>query len=170
MQKVIELVKQIANTDTTVLLQGETGTGKELISRLIHNLSKRKKAPFIPVNCAALPKDLLEAELFGYEKGSFTGATQSRRGSFLLAHGGTIFLDEISEMDYDIQAKLLRALQEKEIRRLGSSKTIKIDSIKNYKAVVTISYPISFKSYQEGQKIELQFKLEHLKSAKLPKK
>ena len=127
MQQVMSLVNKIAPTDTTVLIEGETGTGKELISKLIHNLSKRKGSPFLPVNCAALPKELLEAELFGYEKGSFTGATQSRRGKFLLAHKGTIFLDEISEMDYEIQAKLLRVIEDGVIEKIGSEKQFHSD-------------------------------------------
>jgi len=127
MKNVLHLVKNIAETDSTVLVEGETGTGKELVSRLIHKLSLRKKSPFLPVNCAALPKELLEAELFGYEKGSFTGATQSRRGKFILAHKGTIFLDEISEMDYDIQAKLLRVIEDGVIEKIGSEKHFRSD-------------------------------------------
>ncbi len=119
-KKVLENVEKIAKTDTTVLIEGETGSGKELIARLIHNRSKRKNYPFIPVNCAAIPKDLLEAELFGYEKGSFTGANKSRKGKFLLADKGTIFLDEISEMDIDIQAKFLRVLEDGVVERIGS--------------------------------------------------
>ncbi len=127
MKKTLNLAREIAKTDSTVLIEGETGTGKELISRFIHKNSLRKEAPFLPVNCAALPKDLLESELFGFEKGSFTGATHSRRGKFLLADKGTIFLDEISEMDYEIQAKLLRVLEDGIVERLGSEKSYKTD-------------------------------------------
>jgi len=122
MKKVLKLVREVASTDTTVLIEGETGTGKELVARMLHIESKRKDFPFVPVNCAALPKDLLEAELFGFEKGSFTGALTSRKGKFMLADKGTIFLDEISEMDYDLQAKLLRVLEDGVVEKIGSDK------------------------------------------------
>jgi len=120
-------VEQVAPTDTTVLLEGETGTGKELIARAIHNKSKRKNRALIKVNCAAMPSNLIESELFGHEKGAFTGAIIQRIGRFELADKGTIFLDEIGELSLDIQAKLLRVLQEGEFERLGSSITIKVD-------------------------------------------
>lgn len=120
-------VKQVAPLDVTVLILGETGTGKELIAKAIHNLSNRKESAFITVNCAALPAQLIESELFGHEKGSFTGALEKRIGKFEVAHGGTIFLDEIGELPLEIQAKLLRVLQEKEFERLGGKSTIRSD-------------------------------------------
>jgi len=120
-------VEQVAPTETSVLIQGETGTGKELIARALHNLSLRKDRTLVKVNCAALPDNLIESELFGHEKGSFTGATARRIGRFELADKGTIFLDEIGELPLELQAKLLRVLQEGEIERLGDSKTIKIN-------------------------------------------
>lgn len=122
---VLHQVEQVAPTDTTVLILGETGTGKELFARALHNLSPRNARPLVKVNCAALPANLIESELFGHEKGSFTGATARRTGRFELAHEGTIFLDEIGEIPLELQAKLLRVLQEGEIERLGDSKTIK---------------------------------------------
>ncbi|MEO1049402.1 MAG: sigma 54-interacting transcriptional regulator [Bacteroidota bacterium] len=120
-------ISQVAPSDMTVLIQGETGTGKELFARAVHNLSNRKNKPLIKLNCAALPPNLLESELFGHEKGAFTGATEQRIGKFELAHQGSIFLDEIGEMPLELQSKLLRAIQEKEIEKLGSNKTIKVD-------------------------------------------
>jgi transcriptional regulator with GAF, ATPase, and Fis domain len=127
LQEVFKKVVQVAHVDSTVLILGETGTGKELIARAIHNLSSRKGRPLIKVNCAALPAQLIESELFGHEKGSFTGATDKRTGKFELAHGSTIFLDEIGELPLELQAKLLRVLQEKEIERIGGEKSIKVD-------------------------------------------
>ncbi|MEJ2313381.1 MAG: sigma-54 dependent transcriptional regulator [Nitrospirota bacterium] len=127
MRGVAEKVRKVAPTKTTVLILGESGTGKELFARAIHQLSDRKEFPFIPINCAAIPGNLLESELFGYEKGAFTGADSSKTGKFALADRGTIFLDEIGEMDMALQAKLLRALEEGEIERLGGSGPIKVD-------------------------------------------
>jgi DNA-binding NtrC family response regulator len=124
---VAKKVQKVAPTKTTVLILGESGTGKELFARAIHHLSGRKDYPFVPINCAAIPKDLLESELFGYEKGSFTGADSRKLGKFELANKGTIFLDEIGELNTALQAKLLRAIQEGEIERLGGTKTVKID-------------------------------------------
>ena len=125
--KVFHQVEQVAPTDSTVLLLGETGTGKELFARSIHNLSQRKERPLVKVNCTALPINLIESELFGHEKGSFTGAMSRRIGRFELAHGGTIFLDEIGELSLDLQVKLLRIVQEGEFERLGGSTTISVD-------------------------------------------
>ena len=127
LKSVLGQVEKVAPTDTTVLVLGETGTGKELFARALHNLSPRNNRPLVKVNCAALPTNLIESELFGHEKGSFTGATARRIGRFELAHEGTIFLDEIAELPLELQAKMLRVLQEGEIERLGDSKTIKIN-------------------------------------------
>jgi len=127
MMKILNISKRVAPTDSTVLLMGESGTGKELIARYVHNHSRRSGNPFIAVNCGAIPSDLLEAEMFGHERGAFTGAVGSRMGLFQLANGGTIFLDEIGEMMLPLQVKLLRVLQEREIRPVGAERTIKID-------------------------------------------
>jgi transcriptional regulator with GAF, ATPase, and Fis domain len=127
LKQVMLQVRQVAPTDATVLLTGETGTGKELLAESIHDYSPRREKAMIKVNCAALPAQLIESELFGHEKGAFTGALQRRTGKFEMADGGTLFLDEIGELPLDLQAKLLRALQEKEIERLGGSKAIKVD-------------------------------------------
>jgi formate hydrogenlyase transcriptional activator len=124
---VLEKVNRVAKTDATVLISGETGTGKELIARAIHFASHRRDKPLIKVNCAALPGALIESELFGHEKGAFSGAISRRAGRFELAHGGTIFLDEIAEIPIDVQTKLLRVLQEREFERVGASDTIKVD-------------------------------------------
>lgn len=127
MQRVLQLAKQVARSKATVLITGDSGTGKEMFSRYLHAHSDRGEQPFIAVNCAALPEHLLESELFGHEKGAFTGAIARKLGKFELAHGGTLLLDEISEMDLGLQAKLLRALQEGEIDRVGGSETIRVD-------------------------------------------
>jgi DNA-binding NtrC family response regulator len=127
MQPVFETLKKTANSSITVCLTGETGTGKELVAKAIHFNSTRKSAPFIGINVAAIPKELIESELFGYEKGAFTGAEKLRIGKFEEASNGTLFLDEIAEMDWYMQAKLLRALQEREITRIGSNKPISFD-------------------------------------------
>ena len=119
------LVTKVAPTDATVLLQGESGTGKEVISRLVHDCSERANGPFVPVNCGAIPGELLESELFGHEKGAFTGAVSARKGRFELADGGTLFLDEIGDMPYEMQVKLLRVLQERTFERVGGGKAIK---------------------------------------------
>ena len=127
MQEVISLVSRVAPTEWTTLIRGETGTGKELLARLVHIISPRKEGPFVVVNCAAIPENLFESELFGHEKGAFTGAVARRQGRFETAKGGTIFLDEVSELPLQMQAKLLRALQERRISRVGSDKDIDID-------------------------------------------
>ncbi len=126
-QQVLEFVKKVADSDSTVMIQGESGTGKELVARMLHFNSFRKDRPLVPVNCGAIPENLLESELFGHEKGSFTGATHSRMGRFELANGGTIFLDEIGEMSLPLQVKLLRVLQEREFERVGGNRTIHVD-------------------------------------------
>jgi transcriptional regulator with PAS, ATPase and Fis domain len=129
MQNVKHMSSKAAKTDSNVLIVGESGTGKELFAHAIHNDSKRFDGPFVKINCAAIPKDLLESELFGYEEGAFTGAKKNGKvGKFELANGGTIFLDEIGDMPLDMQVKILRVLQEKEIERIGGNKTIPIDS------------------------------------------
>ena len=127
MQAVFAAIKQVARTDTTVLITGETGTGKELVARSIHRASHRKDKPVVLVNCAAIPANLIESEFFGHERGAFTGAVTRREGRFSLANGGTIFLDEIGELPLELQAKLLRVLQEGEFEPLGSAKTVKVD-------------------------------------------
>ncbi|MBF0428527.1 MAG: sigma 54-interacting transcriptional regulator, partial [Magnetococcales bacterium] len=127
MRQVFEQVRLVARWNTTVLLRGESGTGKELIAHAIHFNSPRAKAPFIKLNCAALPDNLLESELFGHEKGAFTGALSIRRGRFELAHGGTLFLDELGEISSAFQAKLLRILQEGEFERVGGEQTLRVD-------------------------------------------
>ncbi|HEY8220095.1 MAG TPA: sigma-54 dependent transcriptional regulator [Methylobacter sp.] len=127
MKKLYALTAKVAKTDVTVLLQGESGTGKEVIARYIHQNSMHYQGPFIAVNCAAIPENMLEAMLFGYEKGAYTGAVQAMSGKFEQAQGGTLLLDEIAEMDLGLQAKLLRVLQEKEVERLGSHKKIKLN-------------------------------------------
>ncbi|ABK16269.1 sigma-54-dependent Fis family transcriptional regulator [Syntrophobacter fumaroxidans] len=126
-QEVLRAIDQVADTNTTVLISGETGTGKELVARAIHDNSRRAKGPLVQVNCAAMPDTLLESELFGHEKGAFTGAVTRRRGRFEEAQGGTIFLDEVGELSPIAQAKLLRVLQEREFQPLGSSRTVKVD-------------------------------------------
>ena len=122
-----ELVARVSTTDATVLIQGESGTGKEVIAKLVHDLSGRSSGPFIPINCGAIPGELLESELFGHEKGSFTGAVAARKGRFELAEGGTLFLDEIGDMPFAMQVKLLRVLQEKSYERVGGIKSIPCD-------------------------------------------
>ena len=125
--KLLALADKVAKTDASVMVLGPSGSGKEVMSRYIHNASNRKDGPFVAINCAAIPDNMLEATLFGYEKGAFTGAVQACPGKFEQAQGGTILLDEISEMDLNLQAKLLRVLQEREVERLGSRKSIKLD-------------------------------------------
>jgi formate hydrogenlyase transcriptional activator len=127
LESVLEQVERVAPTDSTVLVQGETGTGKELIARAIHNVSSRFERPFIKLNCAAIPFDLLESELFGHEKGAFTGAIAQKIGRFELADKGTLFLDEVGDIPLALQPKLLRVLQEQEFERLGSGRTHQVD-------------------------------------------
>jgi len=127
LEAVLQQVELVAPTNSTVLVQGETGTGKELIARAIHNISSRCGRPFIKLNCAAIPFDLLESELFGHEKGAFTGAIAQKTGRFELAHTGTLFLDEVGDIPLALQPKLLRVLQEQEFERLGSGRTHRVD-------------------------------------------
>jgi DNA-binding NtrC family response regulator len=127
MEQLRQLVRKVARTQATVLIQGESGTGKELVARALYRQSPRAAAPFIKVNCVAIPENLIESEFFGHEKGAFTGAVTKREGRFELAHGGTILLDEISEISPQLQAKLLRVLQEREFERVGGNRTIKVD-------------------------------------------
>ena len=127
MQNLRALIRKVARTQATVLVQGESGTGKELVARALYRESSRASAPFIKVNCAAIPENLIESEFFGHERGAFTGALNKREGRFELAHGGTILLDEISEISPSVQAKLLRVLQERELERVGGNRTIKVD-------------------------------------------
>jgi two-component system response regulator AtoC len=124
MNAVYDIIEKVADTPSTVLITGESGTGKELIARALHENSARVNKPYVRVNCAAIPPDLIESELFGYEKGAFTGAVTSKPGRFELAHEGTLFLDEIGEIPVSMQVKLLRALQEQEFERVGGIKTI----------------------------------------------
>ena len=127
MARIYQLIAQIAPTSATVLVTGESGTGKELVARAIHEKSPRARRPFVAVNVAALPETLVESELFGHEKGAFTGALAQKPGRFELAHGGTLFLDEIGSLRLDLQTKLLRALQEREFERLGGCRTVRVD-------------------------------------------
>lgn len=128
MEQIYRLARLVAPRDTTVLIVGSTGTGKELVARGIHDLSRRSRGPFVVVNCAAIPESLLEAELFGYTRGAFTGAVQSRLGRIHAAHGGTLFLDEVGELPLSMQAKLLRFVQEGEVQRLGSADLFRVDT------------------------------------------
>ncbi len=127
MQSIFSVIERVADTPSTVLITGESGTGKELVAKALHEQSSRKGEPFIKINCAAIPKTLMESEMFGYEKGAFTGATSSKPGRFELADSGTLFLDEIGEIPVEMQVKLLRAIQESEFERVGGLKTIKVD-------------------------------------------
>ena len=126
-RQVLDFVEKVADSDSTVLIQGESGTGKELVARMLHFNSSRKDRPLVPVNCGAIPENLLESELFGHEKGAFTGAVQTRMGRFELANGGTMFLDEVGEMSLPLQVKLLRVLQERSFERVGGNRTIQVD-------------------------------------------
>ncbi|RJQ45399.1 MAG: sigma-54-dependent Fis family transcriptional regulator [Nitrospiraceae bacterium] len=146
MKSLLQLAGNVALSDMTVLILGESGTGKELLARYIHNVSRRNKKPLIAVNCAAIPDNLLESELFGYEKGAFTGALERKTGKFELAHGGTILLDEIAEMSATLQAKLLRVLQEREIDRVGGKQPVPVD----VRVIATTNRDLK-KEIQEGR-------------------
>src|SRR5688572_20219344 len=145
MQEVFKMVERVADTDSTVLILGESGTGKELVARALHFNSRRQFAPFIPINCAALPENLLESELFGHCKGSFTGAINDKKGLFEEADGGTIFLDEIGSMPPLLQSRLLRVLQDREVRRVGENTTIKV----NVRVLAATNEPLE-KRVKEG--------------------
>lgn len=155
MKKLYNLTAKVAKTDVTVLLQGESGTGKEVIARYIHQNSTYHRGPFIAVNCAAIPENMLEAMLFGYEKGAYTGAVQAMPGKFEQAQGGTLLLDEIAEMDLGLQAKLLRVLQEKEVERLGSSKKIKL----NVRILAATNQKLKNQVEQGGFREDLYYRL-----------
>jgi transcriptional regulator with GAF, ATPase, and Fis domain len=127
LRSVWRAVQMVAHTDSSVLIQGETGTGKELVARAVHDESRRKHGPYVKLNCAALPAGLVESELFGHERGAFTGAVSRTDGRFQQAHGGTLFLDEIGELPLELQPKLLRILQEQEYERLGGGRTVRVD-------------------------------------------
>lgn len=163
MKNVLALAEKIAPSEATIMITGESGTGKEVMSSFIHRKSKRKDGPFIAVNCAAIPENLLESELFGHEKGAFTGATGRRIGKFEEANGGTILLDEVSEMHPLLQAKLLRAIQEKEITRIGSNEAVKVNS-----RIIATSNRDLEKSVQKGEfREDLYFRL-NVVNIKLP--
>ncbi|MDR2200162.1 MAG: sigma 54-interacting transcriptional regulator [Deltaproteobacteria bacterium] len=146
LKKLFRLIEKVAGTDSTVLVQGESGTGKELVARAIHNASKRRDKALVPVNCGAIPEDLLETELFGHEKGAFTSAMKDRAGRFELADGGTIFLDEIGDMSPKLQVKLLRVLQEREFERVGGDRTIEVDI-----RVITATHVDLARAVKEGR-------------------
>lgn len=155
MREIYKTIGKVAPSDITVLIQGESGTGKELIARAIHFNSKRLGRPFIAINCAAIPKELLESELFGFEKGAFTGAVERKLGKFEQAKGGTIFLDEIGDMPLDLQAKILRVLQEKEVTRTGGSQSISVDT----RIVAATNQDLEEKVRQKGFREDLFYRL-----------
>ena len=163
MAEVLRLAEQVAPSDASILITGPSGTGKEMMARFIHNKSKRKGGPFVAVNCAAIPENLLESELFGHEKGAFTGAVARRIGKFEEANGGTLLLDEISEMDPRLQAKLLRALQEREIDRVGGGKPVKV----NVRIVATSNRKMEDEVAQGNFREDLFFRL-NVMTVKLP--
>ncbi|MDQ3340628.1 MAG: sigma-54 dependent transcriptional regulator [Myxococcota bacterium] len=155
MAQIFSIIERVADTPSTVLITGESGTGKELVAKALHEESSRKKEPFIKINCAAIPKTLMESELFGYEKGAFTGATNSKPGRFELADGGTLFLDEIGEIPVEMQVKLLRAIQESEFERVGGIKTIKV----NVRLVTATNRDLELEIQRGGFRDDLYYRL-----------
>jgi len=155
MRRVVELARRIAPSRATILIQGESGTGKEVLARFIHRSSGRKAGPFVAVNCAALPENLLESELFGHEKGAFTGAIARKKGKFELANAGTLLLDEISEMDVSVQAKLLRVLQEREIDRVGGECAVPVDT----RVIATTNRDLDVETKKGNFRLDLFYRL-----------
>jgi len=156
LRKVLSLVRKVAPTDTSVLITGETGTGKELVARAIHRRSRRSKRAFVSVNCAAIPRDLIVSELFGHERGSFTGAVQRRAGRFEMAEGGTIFLDEVGELPAEAQVALLTVLQEREYQRLGGTETIQT----NVRVVAATNRDLGVAIAEGGFRSDLLYRLD----------
>ena len=155
MQEVFRMVERVADSDSTVLLLGESGTGKELVARALHFNSRRRSSPFVPVNCAALPENLLESELFGHRKGSFTGALNDKQGLFQEAEGGTIFLDEIGSMSPQLQSRLLRVLQDREVRRVGDNTAVHV----NVRVIAATNEPLQEKMQNGGFREDLFYRL-----------
>src|SRR5947209_3980029 len=155
MQAVFKMVERVADTDSTILILGESGTGKELVARALHFNSKRQLAPFVPINCSALPENLLESELFGHRRGAFTGAINDKKGLFQEADGGTIFLDEIGSMSHVLQSRLLRVLQEREVRRVGDNTPIYV----NVRVVAATNEPLEKKIKEGGFREDLYYRL-----------
>ncbi|HLF86263.1 MAG TPA: sigma-54 dependent transcriptional regulator [Nitrospiria bacterium] len=148
-------MEQVATTDLNILIRGESGTGKDVTARLIHQLSSNNEGPFVKVNCAALPENLIEAELFGYEKGAFTGAIRAKPGRFQLAHGGTIFLDEITEIPFPLQSKLLQVLEQREFVRVGGTKNTKVDC----RCIAATNADMEYEMRSKGFREDLFFRL-----------
>jgi len=155
MQQVFKMIERVANTDSTILVLGESGTGKELVARALHHHSRRQFAPFVPVNCSALPENLLESELFGHRRGSFTGAISDKKGLFEEADGGTIFLDEVGSMSATLQSRLLRVLQEREVRRVGENTPIYV----NVRVVAASNEPLEKRIKEGGFREDLYYRL-----------
>jgi DNA-binding NtrC family response regulator len=155
LKRILETVRMVAPTRATILFQGESGTGKELLARTVHNLSERRDGPFISLNCAALPENLVESTLFGHEKGAFTGAVKQVKGAFERAHGGTLLLDEVSEMRLDLQAKLLRVLQEQEFERVGGTTPVRVD----VRVVATTNRDLAAHAADGGFREDLYYRL-----------
>ena len=155
MSKIVELVKRLAPRDISILIEGETGTGKEVVARMIHQESQRARQPFVPVDCSSLPESLLESELFGHERGAFTGASQSKRGLLEEVDGGTLFLDEAANMSASVQSKLLRVLQDRQIRRIGGTELIKVD----FRLISASNVPLQTAVVEERFRADLFYRL-----------